>query len=183
MKTKREPWFWIFVGTAVVMLCAIGIFIWSVLQSRREGGRMTASGFNSGSEVLGRFNPPAYRSFVSSSQPAGFANGIERYSKRDYAAAIPVLDRVVKDHPDFFEARFYLGICYLFRGDRPSGIAQLRSVIAAGNTPYLEQARYYLAKGLLGAGDVVGARQQLDDIIVMHGEMEQQAESLLVRLK
>ena len=41
MKAKREPWVWIFAGTAIVMLIAMGIFIWSIVQSSREGARIT----------------------------------------------------------------------------------------------------------------------------------------------
>jgi tetratricopeptide (TPR) repeat protein len=109
---------------------------------------------------------------------AGFRDAIAHYKNRDYAAAIPGLAA----EPDI-EARFYLGICYLYTGKRDNGIAELRKVIAAGDTPYLERAHFYLAKGLIGAGDLSGARQQLDQTIALHGDLDQQAEGLLARLK
>jgi len=193
VKAKREPWVWIFSATAAVMLIAMGIFIWSVVESSREGARITASesprtggGIAAGGyEVLARVYPPAYRDLggARSQRPAEFRHAIERYSHRDYTAAIPGLAAVVDKQPDLVEARLYLGICYLFMNNRSAGIVELRKAVDAGNTPYLEQARFYLAKGLLGAGDIASARQQLNDTIAMHGDMEQQAETLLARVK
>ena len=43
MKTNREPSFWILWATGVMMVIAMGIFIWSIVQSSREGARITAS--------------------------------------------------------------------------------------------------------------------------------------------
>lgn len=193
VKAKREPSFWIFSATAVVMLIAIGIFIWSTVESKREGARVTASesprtggGMAMAQyEVLARVFPPAYREVgdAQSPRPAEFRTAIERYSNRDYSAAIDGLGAVVEKHPGLVEARLYLGICYLFTNNRPAGIAELRNVVDAGQTPYLEQARFYLAKGLLGTGDIAGTRQQLNEAIAMHGEMAQQAETLLTRIK
>ena len=175
------------------MLIAMGMFVWSVIQSSREGARITASESPrtggriavGGYELLARVFPPAYRDLggAASQRPAAFRAAIERYSQRDYTAAIPALAAVLDKHPGLIEARLYLGICYLFDNNRPAGIAELRKAVDAGDTPYLEQARFYLAKGLLGAGDIRGARQQLNDTIAMHGDMEQQAETLLARVK
>ena len=193
MKPKREPWVWIFSATGVVMLIAMGIFIFSVVESRREGARVTASESPrtgggvapKGYETLARVYPPAYRDLggAHAERPPEFRTAIERYSQRDYTAAMAGLAAAIAKQPDLVEARLYLGICYLFANDRPRGIAELRNVIEAGDTPYLEQARFYLAKGLLGAGDISGARQQLNDTIAMHGDLEQQAETLLIRVK
>src|SRR5437660_647728 len=105
------------------MLIAMGIFIWSIVQSSREGARITASesprtggGIAAGGyEALARVYPPAYRETADakSPRPAGFREAIERYSERDYAAAVAALATVVDNQPDAVEARLYLGICYL----------------------------------------------------------------------
>ena len=108
---------------------------------------------------------------------------MQRYSNTDYSGATIGLEAAAKRLPDFVEARLYLGICYLYTNNRPSGITELRTVVSAGSTPYLEQARFYLAKGLLGTRDVAAARQQLDLLIAMHGDLAQQAETLLARIK
>jgi hypothetical protein len=193
-KTRREPFVWIFGSTAIMLLIATGIFIWSVFQSSREGARVTAntpprSAGTAGSpqnyEWLARFNPPAYQpaSDGDAVRPAEFRTAMQHYSKTDYAGAIAGLESARNALPDFVEARLYLGICYLHTNNRPSGIAELRAVVGAGGTPYLEQARFYLAKGLLGTRDVAGARQQLDQLIAMHGDLAQQGEALLAKVK
>lgn len=188
-KAKREPWFYIYVGTAITMLTAIGIFTWSVFQSSREGGHVTATqspqtGGNysaTGYRELGRFFPPAY----SGGQPAtpDFAAAMKLYTQRDYAAATAALRSVVGAHPDFVAARFYLGICEIYANDLAAGIADLRRVTAAGSTPYLEPSLFYVGKALLSSDDPVGARQQFEQVIALHGDFEQQAESLLAKLR
>jgi hypothetical protein len=107
---------------------------------------------------------------------------MERYVKRDFAGAIPGLRTSVAAQADGPEAQFYLGICSLLIGDRSAGVQDLQSVIGAGDTPYLESARFFLAKGLLGKGDVVGTRGQLEKVIAMHGDLEKRSESLLTQI-
>ena len=192
MKAKHEPSFYIFWATGIVMLIAMGLFGWSILESSREGARVTASesprtGGGQAADAyqtLSRVYPPSYRDLdTNAHRPPELRAAIERYSQRDYAAAIPAFSTVIEKQPDCVEARLYLGICYLFGNNRKAGIDELRSAVAAGPTPYQEQARFYLAKGLLGMNDIAGARQQLNDTIAMHGYMEQQAETLLARIR
>ena len=190
-KAKREPWVWIFAATGGMLLIALGIFVWSVFQSAREGGRVTTiipttavAGSRQQYEILGRFNPPAYTvARNNAAEPPDFEDAMRHYSNRDYAGALSRLEAAVKTHPDLLVARLYLGICRLYNGNRDGGVEALRGVVAEGNTPYVEQARFYLAKGLIGSGDAAGARHQLDELIAMHGEMAQQAEALLARIK
>ena len=92
------------------------------------------------------------------------------------------LRAAAKSQPDSVEVRFYLGICLLLTGDRASGIQELRNVIAAGDTPYLERARFYLAKALIGEHDIAQAQQQLESVIGMHGEFQKQAQVLLSQI-
>src|SRR5258706_1393612 len=176
------------------MLIAVVVFIWSVFQSSREGGRVTAStpprsvgkaGSPQNYDWLARFNPPAYRPAGDGDamKPAEFQSAMRRYSTTDYSGAIAGLQAAANASPDFIESRLYLGICYLYTNNLTSGIAELRAVVSAGNTPYIEQARFYLAKELLWNRDVAGARQQLDLLIAMHGDMVQQAEVLLSQIK
>ena len=174
------------------MLIAIGLFAWSFIQSSREGSRVTASesprtggGLTvTGYETLARVYPPAYRDLdTASNRSAELRTAIDRYTQRDFSSAIPAFITVVNKQPASAEARLYLGICYLAAEKGAAGVAELRKVVEAGDTPYLEQARFYLAKGLLSTGDIAGARQQLNDAVAMHGDLEQQAETLLARLK
>jgi hypothetical protein len=103
---------------------------------------------------------------------------MEHYRKRDYAGAVSGLRAAAQAEPQSVEARFYLAICLLFTNDLPAGIQLLKDVTAAGNTPYLESARFYLAKALLSEGNLAGADLQLRIIVEMHGKLEKQAEVL-----
>ena len=108
---------------------------------------------------------------------------MDQYRKRDYAGAAARLRAAVEAHPQSVEARFYLGICLLLTNDRTGGGEQLRSVVGAGDTPYLERAHFYLAKALIGQRDIQGASQQLKNVVAMHGELEKQAQVLLSQIK
>src|SRR5258708_13594014 len=117
------------------MLIAILGFIWSVFQSSREGGRVTANtpprsagGWAPRSyEWLARFNPPAYLPAAEgeAETPAEFRAAMRRYSNTDYPGAIAGLQAAASEHPDFIAARLHLGICYLFTTNRSSQIAGL----------------------------------------------------------
>jgi hypothetical protein len=103
---------------------------------------------------------------------------MEHYRRREYSAAATGLRDAVRAHPDFVEARFYLAFCWLPTNDRPAGIGELQAVIAAGSTPYLESARFYLAKALLAERNIAGADLQLRIVVEMHGKLEKQAQVL-----
>ena len=163
------------------MLCAVGVFLWSVFQSKREGGAVTARQARVTDADLARFFPPAYTGPPPATRD--FASAIELYSQRDYAAAVPALRSASEAHPDLIGARFYLGVCELYTGTRDAGIADLKKTVAAGDSSYTEQARFYMAKGLIGAGDITAAKDQLEQVIALHGDLEQQAEMILAKLK
>lgn len=162
------------------MLCAVAVFLWSVFQSKREGGAVTAREAKVTDADLARFFPPAYKGPPPATRD--FASAIELYSERDYAAAIPALRSAADAHPEL-NARFYLGVCELYTGARDAGIADLKKAVAAGDSSYNEQARFYMAKGLIGAGDIAAAKDQLEQVIALHGDLEQQAEMILAKLK
>jgi len=131
-------------------------------------------------ENLARFDPPEYETSEADSAKGfhQFQAAMEDYRKRDYARAIPRLSAAAQSQPQSVEARYYLAICLLLTNDRPDGIQLLKDVTASGNTPYLESARFYLAKALLGEGNLAGADLQLRIIVEMHGKLEKQAQLL-----
>lgn len=131
-------------------------------------------------ELLARFEPPPYTPVAGESTQ--LQETMQHYLKRDYAGAIPGLRHILEAKPDSVDAYFYLGICELLTNDPTSGIADLKNVIVAGNTPYLERARFYLAKGLLANNDLRGANLQLRIVVEMHGDFEKQAQALLAQI-
>lgn len=188
MLTTGRPWLWIYVLAAVVMTMAIGVFAWLAVESRQDAG--ASQSHQTGPipverfQLLAQFEPPPYSRDARSqaSHTRQFDAAMEHYRKRDFAAAIPGLRASVAAHSDGPEAPFYLGICLLLTGDATAGMQNLQSVVDSGGTPYLEQSRYYLAKGLLAKGDVPGTRTQLESVIAMHGDLEKQSSALLTQI-
>jgi len=183
--TTGRPWVWIYILTGVVMTIAIGVFAWLAVESRQDAG--VSQSPRTGAiplerfQLLAQFEPPPYLPDARRGTRQ-FQEAMEHYVKRDFAGAIPGLRASVAAQADSPEARFYLGICSLLVGDQAGGMQDLQSVIRAGDTPYLEFARYFLAKGLLGKGDVSGTRAQLEKVIAMHGDLEKRSESLLTQI-
>jgi TolA-binding protein len=194
MKPATRFWIGIYSFTALIMAIAVGVFMWLASESRKEAGLGRTANALPGItghipeeryELLARFVPPGYQPTRGILESRYFQQAMERYLKGDDAGAIPGFRKTVQIYPrdsDSVEARFYLAICLLLTNDRREGIDQLGRVVAAGNTPYLERARFYLAKALIGQRDIPGARQQLEAGIAMHGELERQAQFLLSQI-
>jgi TolA-binding protein len=172
-----------------VLGIAVGVFAWLAFQSHREAGLGRTANAQPAPireipaeriELLARIEPPDYEASAADRAEGAreFRSAMEPYQKHDYVRAVSGLRTVVQAHPQFIAARFYLGICLLLSGDRASGIQELQAVIAAGGTPYLERARFYLAKALLGTHNINGADVQLRVIVEMHGNLEKQAQVL-----
>ncbi len=158
-----------------MMVVALGVLFWQAKQSRRDQGAKTITRPTEipaeRYQLLARFEPPP------PSTAAQLRTAMDRYRQRDYAGAIPVLRA-----QNSAEAQFYLGICDLLTNNEAAGLRELRSVIAAGHNPYLEQSHFYLAKGLLGSGDVNAAKQELESVMAMHGVLEKPAKALLAQI-
>jgi len=170
------------------MTIAIGVFAWLAVESRHDAG--VSQSPQAGAiplerfQLLAQFEPPLYSPDERRASPHSrqYRVAIELYVKKDFAGALPGLRASVAAQADGPEAQFYLGICLLLTGDRAAAVQDLQSVIGAGDTPYLESARFFLAKALLGTGDVSGTRGQLEKVIAMHGDLEKRSESLLTQI-
>ena len=174
------------------MLVAMGVFGWLAWTSREEPGVGRVAGgrpLNTAVspipderyEMLAAFNAPEYRPQSGASKT--FRTAMERYENHDYAGAASQLRAITASQPSFEAAQFYLGISLLLSGDRISGIQELRALADAGDGPYLERARFYLAKGLLAEHDGKRAEQQLHSVIEQHGDLEKQATVLLGQIR
>ena len=166
---------------------AVGVFAWLAVQSHREAGLgRTANAAPPPMRhipperlaLLAHFEPPEYDAADNTETSPDFRAAMEHYRKRDYTGAVSGLRASAQAEPQSVPARFYLAICLLLTNDRPAGIQLLKDVTAAGNTPYLESARFYLAKALLSEGNLAGADLQLRIIFEMHGKLEKQAQAL-----
>ena len=174
------------------MLVAMGVFGWLAWTSREEPGVGRVAGARPAStatstlpdeqfELLAAFEAPVY--VPGPGAPKTFQIAMARYTKQDYAGAASALRPVTDAEQDFAAARFYLGISLLLAGDRIAGIQELRALTTVGEGPYLERARFYLAKGLIAEHDVPRAQQQLENLIAQHGGLEKQATALLSQIR
>lgn len=193
MKIKPEDRIWvgIYSFTAFIMLIAISVFGWLAWTSREEPGHGEVAGSRPRHQpngpipterfdLLAGFQPPEY--VPEPGAPKSFDETMAAYKKSDYPAADDALRNFTASHPDFVPAHFYLGISLLLSGDRKSGIDELRTITMAGNGPYLERTRFYLAKAYLAEHDIPQAEKQLSELIAQHGDLEKQATILLAQI-
>jgi TolA-binding protein len=135
---------------------------------------------------LGRFEPPPFTAgSLRGSQDASaprFREGMTQYARGDYRGAIAGLRAAARLDPEAAHAAFFLGICHVLSGEHDEGIRALRQTIQLGDSPFLEEAHFYLAKALLQQNDPASARQELMRTIELKGPLEQQARQLLADL-
>ena len=111
-----------------------------------------------------------------------FRLAMKRYQQSDYAGAIGALRAAVKLNPKDPGPLFFLGVSHLLANRTDDGIAILQQCIALGNTPYLEESHYYLAKAFLRKGDAAAARRELEEVVRLKGDHEDEAQQLLQQL-
>jgi tetratricopeptide (TPR) repeat protein len=133
-------------------------------------------------EELARYEPPAYAPVVlrgtADESAREFRAAMEHYLRRDYRAAIPRLERAVRFNERGADASFYLAACRLLLGETDAAIAGFRRTIALGDTPYLEEAQFGLAKAHLKKQDLDAALRALRQVIELRGELQASAEKL-----
>jgi tetratricopeptide (TPR) repeat protein len=120
-----------------------------------------------------RFQAPSLRGPGEESRE--FEAAMDRFARSDYAGAISGLEEVVRRNPDDAAATFFLGASYLLSGRRPAGIVRLEEVVALGESPYLEEARLYLARALVHEGRVDDAAAELQKVLELRGDFENEA--------
>lgn len=132
--------------------------------------------------VLPPYTPPRLRAVGSEAQRA-FQEAMVSYAAGNCTGALPGLQRAASLDASLLQARFYLAACELDDARTNDAIGNLSRVIAAGESPYLEDARFLLAQARIEQGDVEGARQELRRVIALRGERHAQAQRLLDELR
>jgi tetratricopeptide (TPR) repeat protein len=132
---------------------------------------------------LARFDPPTYTPAVlrgaQDEAMRKFRVAMKHYQQGDYTRAITGLRAAAKLNPKDAGALFFLGVSYLLSGKTDEGIAGLQQSVALGDTPYLEEAHYYLAKAFLHKNDLAAAEAELQKTVQLKGERESKAQELL----
>jgi tetratricopeptide (TPR) repeat protein len=135
--------------------------------------------------LLGETVPPSYAPLalrgVSASE-RDFREAMEPYQAGSWAEAIARLEPLARRTPEDAALRFFLGACYLLTERYAEGAAELEAVVRLGPSPYLEEALVYRARALAGAGDLAGARGELEAAAALGGDLEPLARELLARL-
>ncbi len=174
------------------MLVAVAVFGWLAWTSKKEPGVGRVAGAvpaiagasslpDQEYEQLAAFPAPAYAPAPHTSK--SFQAAMALYKQQDYRGAAAALASVTNAEPGLVAARFYRGVSLLLAGDRIAGIQELRALAEAGDSPYLERARFYLAKGLIAEHDLRRAQEQLENVIGQHGSLEKHAAELLRQIR
>jgi TolA-binding protein len=137
--------------------------------------------------VLAHVEPPPYIPLSlrgpRNEAAARFDAAMRRYASRDYAGAIPDLSAAARLSPSSSHVSFFLAICQLLTDQLDAAIAGLENTIDLGETPYLEEAHFYLAKARLRQGDVRAAQSELKRTIELKGQLEADARRLLAQVE
>ena len=136
--------------------------------------------------VLARVEPPVYIPLTlrgpHDEAVEKFDAAMRRYAEGDFAGALPGLASAAGLNPKAANAVFFLAVCQLLT-DRPEDAVEgFQRTIALGESPYLEEAHFYLAKTRLRQGDVAAARLELERTIRRRGRLEADARTLLAQL-
>lgn len=109
--------------------------------------------------------PPVYLGVpvrqVPSQGDSLFGAAMAAYAVGDFDRAAAELPRALAAGADTVPVQFFAGASLLM-SERPEDAAEaFRAVIRGGDTPYLAESHYYLAKALLRLGHVAEARREL----------------------
>lgn len=128
-----------------------------------------------------RFTPPRLRSEAGEARRL-FLNAMRSYERGDYAGAVPGLEAAVVADPSYPAAHFFLGVCSLQLDRRADAMRYLREVARLGESPYLEDAHFFLAKALIRGGDIEAAKSELRTVVALEGDRRDEASRLLAEL-
>ena len=144
---------------------------------------------------LGAIRPMAYRASalrgVADDAADRFQKAMAWYLKQDYrqaAAGLAVIPVGVpgggkpEDHITDAGIQMYLGVSQLMLNQNSEAIRSLRRAAAYGDTPYLENASFYLAKGLIRQKQIALASAELRHVAELRGDRQDEARQLLARL-
>lgn len=198
---SRAPW--LALAAAAIIVMAVAVYRW-----QPAGGPTTTVSETAPAEALpaepsappvasvdpvgmlarlAEVAPPVYRPATLRSTPSPavrrFREAMELYTRGDYQGAVPGLEEAAALDGTLPQVPFFLGACHLLTGEVDRAIDAWRSVIELGESAYLEEARFYLAKALLRKGDVAGARAELQATIALAGDREAEARDLLRQLQ
>jgi len=182
---RRRPWV-LGAGAAAALTVGLGLHLLRAPAGPPDGGgEIVPTPEPVTLASLGRFDPPSYeprRLRGADEAQRRFAAGMDAYVRGDWAAALPDLAEAERLDPSAPAPAFFAGICRTLEGDAEAGALTLGRVADLGETAYLEDALFYLAKARLLDSDAAGARDALERLAALNGERAAGARALLERL-
>ena len=186
----RRPWFW--------SLAAAAVLVASVLTWRQVRiNELPTPGVSSPAqptqqarvvslEELSAVTPPPHQAVTLRSTPDAatrrFREAMTHYERGDYAASAKGLTEAARLDASQPQIYFYLGVSHLLSGNTDEAIKSLQAAIRVGDSAYLEDSRFYLAKTFLKKRQVDEARAELLKTIALKGDRERDARTLLEAL-
>ena len=128
------------------------------------------------------FNAPRLRDGSTASRRT-FLTAMEHYERGDCQQAIGGLKTAVEQDPKSIPAHFYFAVCALQLDRNTQAADHLKIVVQLGESPYLEDAHFFLAKSHIRQGDLGTARRELQAVIALEGDRRSDASTLLNRLR
>ena len=138
-------------------------------------------------EQLAQIEPPPFEPPVLRGAPdeatARFLKGMERYRQTDYAGTIVDLRAASELDPKAPHILFFLGVSYLISGQEIAAIDRIEATIALGDSAYLEEGHWYLAKAYLRRSDLSAAKTELRELTELRGTGNSEAGRLLAQIE
>jgi tetratricopeptide (TPR) repeat protein len=136
--------------------------------------------------AMARFDPPPYKAVAmrdaGSEAQTLFKAAMQNYTEGRFEQAIPGLRAASEKDTQNTAYRFFLGVSSLLASQADAGIGALQTVINEGDTPFLNEAWFYRAKGYLARRDVAAARRDLEHVVSLNRDLVPEAQALLNQL-
>jgi hypothetical protein len=111
-----------------------------------------------------------------------FQQGMNAYIDARYHDASGYLTSALKYEPSAADVNFYLGVCRILDDHPQESVPALKIAIAAGNSPYLQSAHYYLGKAYVQGMNLEGAETEFREAAKLTGSLSTDAKALLARV-
>jgi len=183
VRVGRRAWA---VSAAAVVISVAAVALWWQF-GRPDRPQAGPKGTSSSLRLLARIEPPLYvpptlRGAADEATEL-FRLGMGLYQEGRYEEATPDLRAAAGLDPERAGTRFFLGICLLLTEKTNEGIEELRKTVSLGDSAYLEEAHFYLAKAYLGKGDAGRAKEELNWILENGSNLKEEAASMLAQFR
>jgi len=136
---------------------------------------------------LARVDPPPYEPLTlrgaGDEATRRFHRGMKLYERADYRDAMITLSSAAALDPRGPHICFFLGISHLLLNQNRAAVEWLQATIALGDSAYLEDAHFYLAKALLRQNDLGAAQTHLKRVVQLRDSRSEEARQLLTQLE